>query len=59
MTEEYLIWCFEAKTFSRAIIKPPHCIDNFIRFDGGEISLLGEVLSNETIRVLVCGPLPG
>ncbi len=53
MTEEYLILCFEAKTFSRAIIEHPHYIDDFIRFDSGEISLLGKVQSNETACIFI------
>ena len=53
MVEEYLIRCSEIKTFSRTIVESIHNHINFLISDSDEFAFLWEILSNQTIHVLV------
>ena len=59
MIEEYLIRCFESKTFSGSVVEPLHYKLDFLLSDCGEVTLLRKVLANETIHILVSSSLPG
>lgn len=44
---------FESKLFPRTMIEPVHSLGDLIISDGGEDEFLGEVLTDESVGVLV------
>jgi len=56
--EEYLIWRFHAKTFSRAVVQFVHDGAKVAPGHSGEVRSLREILPNQAIAVFVCSPLP-
>ena len=51
--------CFVAQGFSRSVVESMRGASNLPAFDVGEVAVLGEVLTHESVGVLVETPFPG
>ena len=57
--EEYLIWGFEPKGFSRAVVEFVHDGQDGLFGDLGEVAGLGEILADQAVGILIEASLPG